>query len=160
MVLPGAQFSWWANLTSIFLVIPFVLEQQAWFRVCVVLVVPITFRFIIPLTWCHRWLITSSWNLSTIVSWSSSTLWALTGYQSKMRNTILSPRWFVLSSTTFLLFPLHKLVHIILAYNLFDMSMDCYWTHRPPPHLFPDKITWYVLEIPDGFLWIQGPTFT
>ena len=76
------NFRRWANLTSIFLVIPFVLEQQAWFRVCVVLVVPITFRFIIPLTWCHHRLITSSWNLSTIVSWSSSTFWALTGYQS------------------------------------------------------------------------------
>ena len=44
--------------------------------------VPITFRFIIPLTWCCRWLITSSWNLSTNVSWSSSTLWSLPGYQS------------------------------------------------------------------------------
>ena len=43
--------------------------------------VPITFRFIIPLTWCHHWLITSSWNLSTNVSWLSSTLWALPGYQ-------------------------------------------------------------------------------
>ena len=31
--------------------------------------VPKTFRFIIPLTWCRRWLITSSWNLSTNVSW-------------------------------------------------------------------------------------------
>ena len=43
--------------------------------------VPITFRFIIPLTWCRRWLITSSWNLSTNVSWSSSTLCALPGYR-------------------------------------------------------------------------------
>ena len=34
------------------------------------------------LTWCHRWPITSSWNLPTIVSWSSSILWALLGYQS------------------------------------------------------------------------------
>ena len=79
---PEHNFRRWANLTSIFLVIPFVLEQQAWFRVCVVLVVPITFRFIIPLTWCHHRLITSSWNLSTIESWSSSTFRALTGYQS------------------------------------------------------------------------------
>ena len=36
---------------------------------------------IIPLTWCRRWLTTSAWNLSTIVSWSSSTLWALPGIQ-------------------------------------------------------------------------------
>ena len=46
--------------------------------------VPITFRFIIPLSWCRRCLITSSWNLSTNVSWSSSTLWALPRYQSNL----------------------------------------------------------------------------
>ena len=76
------NFRRWTNLTSIIIVISFRLEQQAWFRVCVVPLVPITFRFIIPLTWCRCWLITSSWNLSTNVSWSSSTLWALPGYQS------------------------------------------------------------------------------
>ena len=86
-VLPGpssrsTNFRWWTNLTSIFLVIPFHLKQQAWVRVCVVTVDPITSCFIIPLTWCHRWLTTSAWNLSTNVSWSSSTLWALPGYQS------------------------------------------------------------------------------
>ena len=42
---------------------------------------PITFRFISPLTWCHRRSITPSWNLSTIVSLSSSTFWPLPGYQ-------------------------------------------------------------------------------
>ena len=40
----------------------------------------ITFRFIIPLTWCHRRSITSPWNFSTIVSCSSSTFWALPRY--------------------------------------------------------------------------------
>ena len=75
------QFATIAKLTSIFLVIPFHLKQQAWVRVCVVTVVPITSCFIIPLTWCRRWLTTSAWNLSTIVSWSSSTLWALPGIQ-------------------------------------------------------------------------------
>ena len=85
-VLPGpysrsTKFRRWTNLTSIFLVIPFHLKQQAWVRVCVVTVVPITSCFIIPLTWCRRWLTTSAWNLSTIVSWSSSTLWALPGIQ-------------------------------------------------------------------------------
>ena len=35
----------WANLTSIFLIISLLLEQQTWFRVCVLPVVPITFRF-------------------------------------------------------------------------------------------------------------------
>ena len=34
------------------------------------------------LTWCHRRPITSSWNLSTNVSWSSSTFCALPGYRS------------------------------------------------------------------------------
>ena len=43
--------------------------------------VPITSCFVVPLTWCRRWVITSSWNLSTNVSWSSSTSWALPGYQ-------------------------------------------------------------------------------
>ena len=78
---PEHHFRLWAKLTSIFLVISFRLEQQAWFWVCVVLVVPITFRFISPLTWCHRRSITPPWNLSTNVSWSSSTFWALPGYQ-------------------------------------------------------------------------------
>ena len=75
------NFWWWAKLTSIFLIISVRLEQQAWFQVCVLPMVPITVCFIIPLTWCRRWLITSSWNLSTNVSWLSSTLWALPGYQ-------------------------------------------------------------------------------
>ena len=44
--------------------------------------VPITFRFIIPLTWCHRRWSTSSWNLSTNMSWSSWTFWALPRYLS------------------------------------------------------------------------------
>ena len=44
--------------------------------------VPITFDFIIPLTWCHRWSITSSWNLATNLSWTSSTFWALPRYLS------------------------------------------------------------------------------
>ena len=62
---PEHKFRRWANLTSIFLIISFLLEQKTWFRVCVVPVVPITSCFIIPLTWCHHWSITSSWNLST-----------------------------------------------------------------------------------------------
>ena len=78
---PEHNFRRWAKLTSIFLVISFRLEQQAWFWVCVILVVPITFHYISPLTSCHRRSITPSWNLSTIVSWSSSTFWALPGYQ-------------------------------------------------------------------------------
>ena len=42
---------------------------------------PIIFCCISPFAWCSRWLITTTWNLSTNVSWSSSTLWALPGYQ-------------------------------------------------------------------------------
>ena len=85
-VLPGpysrsTNFRRWTNLTSILIVISFRPKQQAWVRVRVVTVVPITSCFIIPLTWCRRWLTTSAWNLSTIVSWSSSTLWALPGIQ-------------------------------------------------------------------------------
>ena len=78
---PEHNFWWWAKLTSIFLVLPFHLKQQAWFRVCVVSVVSITFRSILPFAWCRRWAIISSWNLSTNVSWSSSTFWALPRYQ-------------------------------------------------------------------------------
>ena len=78
---PEYNFWRWANITLIFLVISFLLEQQAWFRVCVVRMVPVTFRFIIPLNGCHRWSITSPWNLSTNVLWSSSTFWLLAGYQ-------------------------------------------------------------------------------
>ena len=84
-VLPGpysrsTNFRRWTNLTSIFLVIPFHLKQQAWVRVCVVPLVPITFHFIITLTWCRRRSITSSWTLATKLSWSS-TFWAHPGYQ-------------------------------------------------------------------------------
>ena len=75
----------------------------------------ITFRFIIPLTWCRRWLITSSWNLSTN---SSSTLWVLPGYQLSSWWEIPSlPRWIVLSSTTLLPSIQHKLVRV-LCYTL------------------------------------------
>ena len=69
-------------LQSIFHVISFVLEQQACFWFCVVPMVPITFCFIIPLTWCHHQSVTSSRNLSTNVSWSSSTFWGLPRYLS------------------------------------------------------------------------------
>ena len=79
---PEHNFWRWAKLTSTFLVISCCLEHQAWFRVCVISVVSITFRSILPLAWCCRWAIISSWNLSTKVSWLSSTFWALPGYQS------------------------------------------------------------------------------
>ena len=85
------NFRRWAKLTSIFLVIPFLLDQQTWFRVCVVPLVPITFHFIIHLTWCHRRSITS-WNLSTkcvviIINLMSS---SRISNEFMMRNTILA----------------------------------------------------------------------
>ena len=85
-VLPGPSsrstiFDDELSLRWSFLIISFSFGQLACFGVCVVIVVPITSCFIIPLTWCRRWLITSSWNLSTNVSWSSSTFRAPQGYQ-------------------------------------------------------------------------------
>ena len=63
-VLPGpyarSNFRRRAKLTSIFLILSFHLEQQAWFRACVISVVPITFRLIIPFAWCRRCSMASS----------------------------------------------------------------------------------------------------
>ena len=115
---PKHQFRQWAELMSIFLIISFRLEQQAWFRVCVV--VPITFRFIIPLTWCRRRSITSSWNLFTNVSWSSSSFQTFPGYQPNSWWEIpsLPPRWIVAEPVgPILIFSLLKLYD--LFYKLF-----------------------------------------
>ena len=104
--------------------------------------VPITVCFIIPLTWCRRWLITSSWNLSTNVSWSSSTLWALPGYQSDSWWEIPSlPRWFVLSSTTLLPSLQHKLVRV-LCYTLSSLlpSIVLLYLGILPP--FMSRMSW------------------
>ena len=57
-----------------------VLKDNFDFELAILSVVPTTFRFTIPFAWCRRWSITSSWNFSTNVSWSSSTFWALPGY--------------------------------------------------------------------------------
>ena len=91
-LIPEHNFWQWAKLTSIFLVISVRLEQQSWFQVCVVPMVPITSCFIILLTWCDRGSITSSWNLSTNVSWSPSTFWCSSriSIELMMRNTILA----------------------------------------------------------------------
>ena len=129
-MLPGpysrsTNFRRWTNLTSILIVISFRLEQQAWFRVCVVPLVPITFHFIITLTWCRRRSITSSWTLATKVS-RSSTFWAHPGYQLDSWWEIPSlPRWIVLSSTTLLPSHQHKLVHV-WCYTLSSLlSSNC-----------------------------------
>ena len=88
---PEHNFRRWAKLTSSFLVLSILLEQQTWFQVCVVPLVPITFRFTIHLTWCHRRSITS-WNLSTkcvviIINLMSSSRISI---EFMMRNTILA----------------------------------------------------------------------
>ena len=89
---PGHNFQRWAKLTSIFLVLSFHLEQQAWFRVGVVSVDPIIFRCSSPFVWRSRCSIASSWSLSTKIvmiiiniltpSWIS--------IEFMMRNTILA----------------------------------------------------------------------
>ena len=117
---PKHDFRRWAKLTPTFLVISFRLEQQAWFQVCVLPMVPITFRFIIPLTWCHRWPFTSSRNLSTNVSLSSSTFWDLPGYQSNSWWEIQSlPLDDLCYHGQHSCLPQHKLVHIILKIHSF-----------------------------------------
>ena len=155
MVLPGAQFSWWAKLTSIFLVISFRLEQQAWFRVCVVPVVPITFSFIIPLTWCRRRLITSSGNLSTNVSWSSSTFWALPGYQSNSWWEIQSlPLDDLCYHRQYSCLPQHKLVHIVLEIHPFWHVDGLLLSPSATPSSFPcwNCMTYFL----SCFRWILG----
>lgn len=82
---PEHHFRGWPKLMLSFFVIPFHLERLDWSWPCILLVVPIIFRCISPFALCRRWLVTSSWNLSTNVSWSSSTFWALPGYQSNSR---------------------------------------------------------------------------
>ena len=104
-----------------------VLKDNFDFELAILSVVPTTFRFTIPFAWCRRWSITSSWNFSTNVSWSSSTFWALPGYQSKfmMRNTILAPRYFVLSSTTFLPSFQHRLGRVLVIPCISCYSWNC-----------------------------------
>ena len=127
---PKHNFRRWAKLTSTFLVISFRLEQQAWFRVCVVPLVPITFRFIIPGTWCHHRSVTSSWNLSTNVSDHHQPFelfqdinWI---HDEKYHPC---PRWFVLSLTTLLPSLEHKLVRV-LCYTLSSL-LSTIWSSLP-----------------------------
>ena len=113
-LIPEHNFWQWAKLTSIFLVISVRLEQQSWFQVCVVPMVPITSCFIILLTWCDHGSITSLWNLSTNVSRSSSVFWAFPWYQLNSWWEMPSlPRWFVLSSTSLLRSLQQKLVCVL-----------------------------------------------
>ena len=105
---PKQKFRRWANLTPIFFVISFVLEQQAWFRVCVVPMVSITFRFIIPLTWCHHRSVTSSWKSldKFVVIIVNSLTFSKLCVEIQDEKYHPCPRWILLSSTTLL--PSHQ----------------------------------------------------
>ena len=148
-VLPGpysrsTNFRRWTNLTSILIIISFRLEQQAWFRVCVVPLVPITFHFIITLTWCRRRSITSSWNLSTNVSWSSSTLWALPGYQSDSWREIPSlPSMSCVIIIHFIAFPPTQTCSCFVLYLEFLATQHC--------SSLPWNITTFFLECRENF---------
>ena len=96
-------------LQSIFLVIPFVLEQQAWFRVCVVPVVPMTFGFNIsvdlmssPISYIFSKPLDKCVVIIINILRSSKI-----SIEFLMRNSILCPWWFGLSLTTLL----HSLQH-------------------------------------------------
>ena len=108
----------WAKLTSIFLIISFRLEPQAWFRVCVVTMVPITFRlsFVwldVITDWLHLHEISRQMcrdhhqhsELFQDINWV---------HDDKYHPC---PRWFVLPSTTLLTSLQHKLVRV-LCYTL------------------------------------------
>ena len=115
---PEHNFRRWAKLTSIFLIISFRLEQQAWFWVCVVLMVPITFRFIIPLTWCHHrsnYIFMKSLDNCVVIIISILSSSRVSRIHDEKYHPF--PRWFVLSSTTLLPSVQHKLVRV-LCYTL------------------------------------------
>ena len=69
------------SLHQTFTIIMFVLRDNSESRDDILSMFIIAFCFTIPLAWCRHRPLTSSWNLSTNASWSSSTLWALPGYQ-------------------------------------------------------------------------------
>ena len=111
----------------------------------------IAFWFTIPLAWCRRRLITSSWNLLTNVSWSSSTFWALPGYQSNLWWEIPTlPLDDLCYHRQHSCLPQHEFVHINFGNTSF---LTCRWIFAETiGHLliFPDKIAWGVQVIPDG----------
>ena len=132
--------------------------------------VPITFRFIIPLSGCHHRSITSSWNLSTNVSWSSSTLWALPGYR-------LSPWWEIPSLPSmicviidhFIAFPPTQACSCLVLYleflaiqQLFFFTLE-YYCHTLASHALECCImftlsseTWNaLLKCPSFFSWFR-----
>ena len=110
--------------------------------------VPITFRSIIPLTWCHCRSITSSWNLLTNVSWSSPTFWVVPGYQSNSWWQIPSlPPWWIVPEPAG-----HKIIFFLLKlydlfYKLFRWIL-CVSEVWPFPHDHVNNIPKHVCGTP------------
>ena len=144
---------------SSFFVVPFRLEQQDWFRVCVISVVSLTFSFATPFAWCHRWSITSSWNLSTkcvtiIVNLLISLkLWI----ESMMSNTTLAPylkflEYFMWSSTptltwsTILLLPRIMIVVFRTSTRTLERNAKCFLIS------YPNTVVWVTS-------WISSPRY-
>ena len=92
--------------------------------------VSITFRFIIPGTWCHHRSVTSSWNLSTNVSdhhQPSDLFQDINWIHDEKYHPC--PRWFVLSLITLLPSLEHKLVRV-LCYTLSSL-LSSIWSSLP-----------------------------
>ena len=139
---PKHNFRRWAKLTSIFLIRSFRLEQQAWFRVCVVPMVPITFHFII--TWLD--VVTYRLHLHELSRQRcrdhqhSELIQDINWIHDEKYHPC--PRWIVLSSTTLLPSHQHKLVRV-LCYTLSSL-LSSSWSSLPRKyyHLFLSRMWW------------------
>ena len=144
-VLPGpysrsTNFRRWTNLTSILIVISFRLEQQAWFRVCVVPLVPITFHFII--TWLD--VVTDRLHLHEL-----SRQRCRDHQHSELFQDINwihdekyhpCPRWFVLSSTTLLPSVQHNLFVFCVNLEITATQQLIFLTSEVLPSLFVKNV--------------------
>ena len=124
---PVHKFRQWANLASILLVISLLLEQQTWFRVCVLTVVPITFRFhhsfdLMSSSINYIFLKTSrqicrdhcqQFDFFQVVCWNSG--WEIPSFPSM--NCVIIDN--ILTS------PQHKLVHILCCILISLLSNLC-----------------------------------
>ena len=90
------------------------------------------------MTWCHRRSITSSWNLSTNVSWPSSAFRALLGYQlNSWWETPSLPIDDLNYHRQHSCLPQHKLVHIILEIHPFWHADGLLLSPSATPSSFP-----------------------
>ena len=87
-------------------------------------------------------------NLSTNLSWSLSTVWLLPSCVSKfrMRNTILAPRWIVLSSTTFLP-PPNTSLFIFCVVSWFPCYLVCIMFYLGVLPSFMSRMSWGLLHL-------------